>query len=386
MVDVEIGIGKSGRRGYALDEIVVVPSRRTRDASDVDLSWRLDAFDFALPLMVAPSDGAVSPRTAIEIGRLGGLAVLDLDGLWTRYEEPGPLFEEIAALAADRVTRRLQELYAAPVRPGLVRERIREVAQTGTVTCGAVTPQRAAEIADVLLEAELEILVIRGTVVSAEHVSKGNETLDLTSFIRRLDIPVVVGGCASYQAALHLMRTGAVGVLVGVGSQTTSTTPEVLGIGAPQATAIADVAGARTRHLEETGVYVQVVADGGFDTGADIVKAIACGADAVMVGSPVAAATESPGLGFDWGVAASHPSLPKSTRIAVPRRGTLEEILVGPGSDGHGRTNLFGSLRGAMASCGYADVRSFNKADVVVAPSGRRPGTWRPAEQAVPGR
>jgi len=385
VADVEIGIGKSGRRGYGLDDIVVVPSRRTRDASDVDLSWRLDAFDFALPLMAAPSDGAVSPSTAAEIGRLGGLAVLDLDGLWTRYDDPTPLFEEVAALDSDRVTRRLQEIYSVPVRAELVRERIRELASAGTVTCGAVTPQRAAAIADVLLEAELEVLVIRGTVVSAEHVSKGNETLDMKTFIRRLDIPVVVGGCASYQAALHLMRTGAVGVLVGVGSQSTSTTRDVLGIGSPQATAIADAAGARTRHLEETGVYVQVVADGGVDTGGDIVKAIACGADAVMVGSPLAAADEAPGLGFDWGVSASHRSLPKSTRIAAPRRGSLAEILVGPGRDGAGRTNLFGAVRGALASCGYADVRSFHKAEVMVGPPGRRGASRRPPEPAVPG-
>lgn len=241
-------------------------------------------------------------------------------------------------------------------------------------------------MAGLLVEAELEILVVRGTVVSAEHVSKGSETLDLTSFIRRLDLPVVVGGCASYQAALHLMRTGAVGVLVGVGSQGTSTTHEVLGIGAPQATAIADAVGARTRHLEETGVYVQVVADGGVDTGGDVVKAIACGADAVMLGSPVAAALDAPGLGFDWSIGAGHPTLPKSARVAVPQRGTLEEILVGPAHDGKGRTNLFGALRGAMASCGYADLRSFNKAEVMVAPPRRRPRERWSADERAPGR
>lgn len=386
MAEVEIGIGKSGRRGYSLDEIAVVPSRRTRDASDVDLSWRLDAFDFALPLMVAPSDAAVSPATAVEVGRLGGLAVLDLDGLWTRYEDPAPLLEQVARAPEEEATRRLQELYSAPVRPELVRERVREVAATGTVTCGAVAPQRAAEMAELVLEVELEVLVIRGTVVSAEHVSKGNETLDLERLIRRLDIPVVVGGCASYQAARHLMRTGAVGVLVGVGSQTTSTTAGVLGIGAPQATAIADVAGARRRHLEETGVYVQVVADGGLETGGDVVRAIACGADAVMLGSPVAAALGAPGLGFDWSLAAAHPTLPKAARVPVAPRGTLEEVLLGPARDGLGRTNLFGALRGAMASCGYADVRSFHQAEVMVVPQRRRPGPPTAPEQAVPGR
>ncbi len=368
MAEVEIGIGKTGRRGYSLDEVVVVPSRRTRDPEDVDLSWRLDAFDFALPFMTAATDGVVSPQTAIEVGRLGGLAVLNLEGLWTRYEDPGPLLEEIASLEDGRVTERLQELYARPVEPGLVVERIREVAAAGVVTCGAVRPQAAAGLADTLLEAELEVLVVQGTAVSAEHVSKGGETLDLAQFVRRLDIPVVVGGCASYQAALHLMRTGAVAVLVGVGSTDARATREVLGIGAPQATAIADAAGARTRHLEDTGVYVQVIADGGVSTGGDIAKALACGADAVMIGEPLAAADEAPGLGHHWGAAAPHPSLPRGRRVEVPRLGSLEEILVGPGRDEHGRTNLFGALRSAMASCGHATVRELHKAEVMVAP------------------
>ncbi|MCU1493537.1 MAG: dehydrogenase family protein [Acidimicrobiaceae bacterium] len=382
MAEVEIGIGKSGRQGYALEDIVIVPSRRTRDAEDVDLSWRLDAFDFALPLMAAPTDGVVSPATAIEIGRLGGLAVLNLDGLWTRYEDPSPLLAEIGKLEPGVVTLRLQELYAQPVQPELVRAQIGAMRDAGIVSCGAVTPQRAASIADVLLEAELEVLVIQGTAVSAEHVSKGAEPLDLKRFIRQLDIPVVVGGCASYQAALHLMRTGAVGVLVGVGSSDACATRDVLGIGSPLATAIADGAGARTRHLEETGVYVQVIADGRFASGGDIAKAIACGADAVMVGSPLAAADEAPAGGFNWGAAAQHPSLPRGTRVEIERRGSLEEILVGPGHDDGGRTNLFGAVRSAMASCGYATVREFHKAEVMVAPLSLLGDRVRPAEPA----
>jgi IMP dehydrogenase len=377
VAEVEIGIGKSARQGYGLDDVVVVPSRRTRDAEDVDLSWRLDAFDFTLPLMAAPTDGIVSPATAIEIGRLGGLPVLNLDGLWTRYEDPTPVLAEIAKLGrggapATAVTRRLQELYARPVEPDLVRARIREIREAGVVACGAVTPQRAAEVADVLLEAELEVLVIQGTAVSAQHVTKGAEPLDLKHFIRQLDIPVVVGGCASYQAALHLMRTGAVGILVGVGTSDASTTQRVLGIGSPLATAIADAAGARTRHLEETGVYVQVIADGVFESGGDIAKALACGADAVMVGTPLAGAEEAPGGGANWGVSAHHPSLPRGTHVQVERLGSLEEILVGPSHDDGGRTNLFGAVRGAMASCGYANVREFHKADVMLAPPSPR--------------
>jgi len=369
VVEVEIGIGKSGRKGYGLEDIVIVPSRRTRDAEDVDLTWRLDAFNFALPMMAAPTDGVVSPASAVEIGRLGGLAVLNLAGLWTRYADPTPLLERIARFEPDAVTAGLRELYSEPVKPDLIRARIGEIRDAGVVACGSVTPQRAAALADVILEAELEVLVIQGTAVSAEYVSRRAEALDLKQFIRKLDLPVVVGGCASYQAALHLMRTGAVGVLVGVGSSDAATTRRVLGIGSPLATSIADAAGARTRHLEETGIYVQVIADGSFSSGGDIAKAIACGADAVMVGSPLAAAADAPGRGFNWGTAAPHPSLPRGTRVEVPLRGSLEEILVGPALDDSGRTNLFGALRSAMASCGYATLREFHKVEVMVAPA-----------------
>jgi len=369
VTDVEIGIGKSARRAFGLEDIVIVPSRRTRDAQDVDLSWRLDAFDFSLPVMVAPDDGVVSPQTAVEIARLGGLGVLNLDGLWTRYEDPTPVLEEIATLPADRFTSRLQAIYAEPVKPELVKARIREMRAAGIVACGSVTPQRASELASVVLEAELEVLVVKGTVVSAEHVSKGSETLDLSMFIRKLDIPVVVGGCSSYQAALHLMRTGAVGVLVGVGGADATATRRVLGIGSPLATAIADAAGARTRHLEETGVYVQVVADADLTTGGDITKALACGADAVMIGSPLAAADEAPGQGVSWGASAAHPSLPRGARVQVGRAGSLEEILVGPAHDDSGRTNLFGAVRSAMASCGHATLRELRRAEVMISPA-----------------
>ncbi len=367
MAEVEIGIGKPARLGYALDDVVIVPSRRTRDHEDVDVSWRLDAFDFALPFMAAPSDAVVSPATAAEIGRLGGVAVLDLEGLWARHDDPEPLFEELAGLERSRVTRRLQELYAAPLRADLVAARVAEIAKAGSVTCGAARPQGVAGLAEVVASAELEILVVRGTAMSAEHVSKGGETLDLRQLVRRLDVPVVVGGCVSYQGALHLMRTGAVAVLVGTGSDAVATR-QVLGLGAPLATAIADAAAARARHLEETGVYVQVVADGGIWTGGDAAKAIACGADAVMLSAPLAAAEEAPGRGLHWASAAAHPSLPRGTLAPVGRLGTLEEILVGPGHDGDGRTNLAGALRSAMASSGYATLRELHKAEVMVAP------------------
>jgi IMP dehydrogenase len=369
VAEVEIGIGKSARQAYGLDDVAIVPSRRTRDPEDVDISWEIDAFRFELPLMAAAMDGVVSPATAIAIGHLGGVGVLNLGGLWTRYEDPEPLLREIADEPVETATARMQEIYSEPVKPELVSLRIHEIKEAGVTACGSVTPQRAAELAHVVLRAELDLLVVQGTVVSAEHVSKNVEPLNLKSFIREIDIPVVVGGCASYQAALHLMRTGAAGVLVGVGPGNACTTRGVLGIGVPQATAIADAAGARTRHLEETGVYVHVIADGGMSRGGDIAKAIACGADAVMIGSPLAAAEEAPGRGYHWGMAAFHPTLPRGARVKVERRGTLREILLGPAHDNDGRMNLFGALRTSMATCGYETIREFHKVEVMVAPA-----------------
>jgi IMP dehydrogenase len=361
MAEIEIGLGKSGRRAYGFDDIAIVPSRRTRDPQDVDISWQIDAYRFELPLMASAMDGVVSPATAIEIGRLGGVGVLNLEGLWTRYE--------IADLPVEKATRRMQELYRQPIIPGLVTERIREINDAGVVSCAAVTPQRTAALLDHILAGELDMLVIQGTVVSAEHVSKTIEPLNLKTFIRQLDIPVIVGGCATNRAALHLMRTGAAGVLVGVGPGHACTTRGVLGLGVPQATAIADVRAARMRHLDETGVYCHVIADGGMATGGDISKAIVCGADAVMIGSPLAAAAEAPGRGYHWGMATFHPTLPRGARVQTGTRGTLKEVLLGPANENDGKLNLFGGLRTSMATCGYVDVKEFQKAEVMVAPA-----------------
>ncbi|MDQ4133665.1 MAG: GuaB3 family IMP dehydrogenase-related protein [Actinomycetota bacterium] len=368
-MEIEIGIGKSGRRGYGFDEIAIVPSRRTRDPEDVDISWEIDAYSFDLPIMAAAMDGVTSPATAIDIGRLGGIGVLNLEGLWTRYEDPEPLFEEIASLDNDKATLRMQEIYAEPVKEELIGRRIVEIREAGVVSCASITPQRTEQFARAVLEAELDLLVIQGTVVSAEHVSKTVEPLNLKRFIRELEIPVIVGGCASYNAALHLMRTGAVGVLVGVGPGQACTTRGVLGVGVPQATAISDAAGARMRHLDETGVYVHVIADGGMSTGGDIAKAIACGADAVMLGSPLAAAIEAPGRGHHWGMATFHPTLPRGARVKVGARGSLQEVLVGPAHDNDGHLNLAGALKVSMATCGYESVKEFQKAEVMIAPA-----------------
>ena len=383
MGEIEIGIGKSGRQAYGLDDIAIVPSRRTRYPEDVDISWEIDAFGFELPLMASAMDGVVSPATAIAIGRLGGVGVLNLEGLWTRYEDPEPMLAEIAELSPEKATARMQQIYLEALKPELVSLRIREIKAAGVTTCGSVTPPRAAQLASAVLEAELDLLVVQGTVVSAEHVSKNGEPLNLNRFIRELDIPVVVGGCASYPAALHLMRTGAAGVLVGVGPGNACTTRGVLGIGVPQATAIADAAGARSRHLEETGVYVQVIADGGMSRGGDIAKAIACGADAVMIGSPLAAAYEAPGHGYHWGMATFHPTLPRGARVKVEPRGTIREILLGPAHENNGRMNLFGALRTSMATCGYETIREFHKVEVMVAPALQTEGKQLQRAQSV---
>lgn len=368
-MEIEIGIAKSGRRAWGFDDIAIVPSRRTRDPEDVKLSWEIDAFTFDLPMMGAAMDSAVSPATAIEIGRLGGLGVLNLEGLWTRYEDPTAVYAEIGAAASDEATALIQKVYREPVKPELIGRRVGEIKAGGRLVAASLTPQHVEQWYRHALDAGLDILVIQGTVVSAEHVSTRTEPLDLFKFIADVPVPVIVGGVASYAGALHLMRTGAVGVLVGVGPGAACTSRGVLGIGVPQATAIADAAGARTRYLEETGRYVHVIADGGMRTGGDIAKAIACGADAVMLGSPLTAAKEAPAKGNHWGMATFHPTLPRGTRVKTGELGTLQEILVGPAHDNDGRLNLFGALRMSMATTGYADVKEFQKAEVMVAPS-----------------
>ena len=384
-MEVEIGIGKSGRRAYGFDDIAIVPSRRTRDPEDVDIRWQLAEFTFELPLMASAMDGVVSPTTAIEVGRLGGLACLNLEGLWTKYDDPESVLEEIAQLDSEKATRRMQELYNAPMRPELIGQRISEIKNGGVVSCASLTPQRVEALAPLAVEAGLDVLVIQGTVVSAEHVSKDPERqpLNLKKFIRELDLPVIVGGCASYSTALHLMRTGAAGILVGVGPGHACTSRGVLGIGVPQATAIADAAGARMRHLVETGVYVHVIADGGMRTGGDIAKAIACGADAVMIGSPLAGAYEAPGHGYHWGMATFHPTLPRGARVYAGKKGTLEEILVGPAHENDGTLNLFGALRTSMATTGHESLKEFQKAEVMVAPSLQTEGKLLQRSQGV---
>src|ERR671919_2312076 len=382
-MELEIGRGKKGRRGYGFDDIAIVPSRRTRDPDDIDITWTLGPYRFELPLLASAMDGVTSPETAAEIGRLGGLAVLNLEGIWTRYEDADEQLERIAAAPPDTATGLMQEIYSEPVKPELIGRRVEEIKGRGVVAAGSLTPQRVRDHYETALEAGLDILVIQGTVISAEHVSSSTEPLNLKEFIAELDVPCIVGGCASYSTGLHLMRTGAVGVLVGVGPGAACTTRGVLGIGVPQATAIADVAGARSQHMLETGNYCNVIADGGMRTGGDVAKAVACGADAVMIGSPLARAKEAPGRGFHWGMATFHPSLPRGTRVVTAQDGTLEEILLGPAQENDGTFNLIGALRTSMATCGYADIAEFHRAEVMVAPALISEGKQLQREQSV---
>ena len=368
--EIEIGLGKKGRLAYSLDDVSIVPSRRTRDPQDVSTSWQVDTYEFDVPVIGAPMDSVTSPATAIAMGKMGALGVLDLEGLWTRYDNPQPLLDEIAELPAERATERIQQIYAEPIKPELIVERLHEIRDAGVTVAGALSPQRTQDYYSTVLEAGVDLFVIRGTVVSAEHVSQDHEPLNLKKFIYDLDVPVIVGGAANYTAALHLMRTGAAGVLVGFGGGAVSANRNTIGVHAPMATAIADVAEARRDYMDESGGrYVQVIADGGMGDSGSFIKAFALGADAVMLGSPLARAEEAPGKGMHWGAEARHQTLPRGFRTNVGTVGTLEDIMFGPSHNADGTTNYIGALRRAMATTGYVDLKSFQRCPVTVAPT-----------------
>jgi IMP dehydrogenase len=382
-MEIDIGRGKKARQAYGFDDIAIVPSRRTRDPQDVDIGWKLGPHLLELPLLGSAMDGVMSPATAVKLGELGGIGVLNLEGIFTRYENAEAQLEKIAKLSKDKATGAMQEIYARPVEPKLIAQRIEEIKSKRVLAVGSLTPQRVRDHYEIALAAGLDILVIQGTVVSAEHVSSNGQTLNLKEFIASLPIPAIVGGCASYQTALHLMRTGAAAVLVGVGPGAACTTRGVLGVGVPQATAISDASAARVQHLLETGEYVNVIADGGMRTGGDIAKAIACGADAVMIGSPLARAKEAPGRGFHWGMATFHPTLPRGARVETEQVATLEEIVIGPAHENDGTLNLMGALRTAMATCGYESIHDFQKAEIMLAPAAKTEGKGLQQAQRV---
>src|ERR671927_419758 len=333
---VEIGLGKTAQRGYHLEDIAIVPSRRTRDVDDVSTAWQLDAYQFKIPCVAHPSDATMSPTTAVALGRLGGLGVLNVEGLWCRYADPTDVLDELARLDDEApTTRRLQAVYASPIRPELIVERVKAIRDGGVTVAVRVSPQHTIRLAPVILDAGVDILVIQGTIVSAEHVSTVDEPLNLKEFIADLDLPVIVGGCTNYQTALHLMRTGAAGVIVGIGADEWATTDRVLGIRVPMASAVADAAAARRDYLDETGGrYVHLIADGHIQTSGDIAKALGCGADAVMLGEPLSRCDGAPAGGAWWVSAASHPKLPRgSFAVAEEPLGSMERVLFGPSDD-----------------------------------------------------
>ncbi len=369
MLEATIGGARRARVGYELADVSLVPRRRTRDDVLVDVSWRLDAYPFDLPVMGAPLDAAMSPDTVGLLGGIGGLGVLNLEGLWTRYDDPAEVLAEIATLTpGPDATVRLQQLYAEPVKESLIGARVEQLKAHG-LAAGSLTPQKVERYHRAALEAGLDLLVVHGVTVTAQHVGvDGSQPLDLRSFTARYDIPVVVGGVAHEQPALHLMRTGAVAVIVGIGGSSVSTTEAALGIHVPSATAIAEVAAARTRYLEESGRYVQVIAAGGIRTGGDVVKALACGADAVMLGRPLAAAEEAPGGGAYWGLSAAHHELPRGRHDRVETLGSMEVILRGPAHRDDGSVNLIGGLRRAMGVTGCDRVVELREVDLAVGP------------------
>jgi IMP dehydrogenase len=369
MLEIEIAAGKRARTAYSFDDIAIVPSRRTRDAQEVSISWQIDAYKFDLPFLAAPMDSVVSPETAIMIGKAGGLGVLNLEGIWTRYEDAEKQLADMAKLSEDKAIRRMQEIYAAPIQPSLIKERISQIRAAGVTVAGALSPQRTAEFHKAVIDAGVDIFVIRGTTVSAEHVSVNSTSLNLKKFIYDLDVPVIVGGCATAQGAQHLMRSGAAGVLVGFGGGSAHTTKTVLGISVPMASAVAEVASARRDYLDESGGrYVHVIADGSVGSSGEIAKAIACGADAIMMGSPLAKALEAPGKGWHWGQEAHHEQLPRGNRVSVGAVGSLSEVLLGPSNTSDGSMNLFGALKRSMATCGYSDLKEFQRVELVVKP------------------
>jgi len=363
----EIERSKRASRAYSFDDVAIAPTRRTRSEEEVDLTWKIDAVSFDIPIVAAPMDSVMSPDAAIRMGELGGLGVLNLDGLWTRYEDPQAQYDLITQ-ESDQITatKRLQEVYAEPVKGELIRDRLAQLRDAGVPVAGSLPPARTQEFAPVLEKAGMDFFVIRGTTVSAEHVG-GEDTLNLKDFIYRFDTPVLVGGVATYRAALHLMRSGAAGVLVGFGGGATHTTASVLGIQVPMASAVMDVAEARRDYLEESGGrYVHLIADGAVGRSGDIAKAVACGADAVMVGSPLARSTEAPGRGWHWGSEAWHAALPRGERSFFEKVATLEEPVLGPSRVPDGTMNLAGGLRKSMALTGYTDLKSFQRIELIL--------------------
>jgi IMP dehydrogenase len=369
-VDIQIGRGKTARRAYGMDEIALVPGRRTLDPQLARTSWQIGGIEREIPIIASAMDGVVDVKAAVKISQLGALAVLNLEGIQTRYADPEPILDRIASVNVDEFVPLMQELYAEPIKPELISQRIQEIKAQGGIAAVSGTPIAASRYRDVIVTAGADIFFVQATVVSTAHLSPDSVTpLDLAEFCQSMPMPVVLGNCVTYDVTLSLMKAGAAGVLVGIGPGAACTSRGVLGVGVPQATAIADCAAARDDYFRETGNYVPIIADGGLVTGGDVCKCIACGADAVMMGSPFARAQEAPGRGYHWGMATPSPVLPRGTRIRVGTTGTLEQILRGPAILDDGTHNFLGSLQTSMGTLGAKDLKEMQQVEVVIAPS-----------------
>jgi IMP dehydrogenase len=369
-VDIQIGRGKIARRAYGIDEIALVPGQRTLDPSLADTRWRIGGIEREIPIIASAMDGVVDVRMAVLLSKLGAMGVLNLEGIQTRYADPNPVLDRIASVDKTEFVPLMQELYAEPIQPKLIQQRIQDIKQQGGIAAVSITPAGAAKYGTAIAEAGADLIFIQATVVSTAHLSPDSITpLNLVEFCQEMPIPVVLGNCVTYEVALNLMKAGAAAVLVGIGPGAACTSRGVLGVGVPQATAVADCAAARDDYYRETGNYVSVIADGGLITGGDICKCIACGADGVMIGSPFAKAQEAPGRGYHWGMATPSPVLPRGTRIRVGTTGSLEQILRGPAQLDDGTHNLLGALRTSMGTLGAKDIREMQQVEVVIAPS-----------------
>ncbi|UBF29606.1 GuaB3 family IMP dehydrogenase-related protein [Kovacikia minuta CCNUW1] len=369
-MDIQIGRGKTARRAYGIDEIALVPGPRTLDPSLADTHWRIGGIEREIPIIASAMDGVVDVQMAVRLSQLGALGVLNLEGIQTRYENPDPILDEIAAVGKEEFVTLMQRLYAKPVQPELIQRRIQEIKQQGGIAAVSATPAGAVKYGSAVAQAGADLFFVQATVVSTAHLSPDSVTpLDLAHFCQDMPIPVILGNCVTYEVSLNLMKAGATAILVGIGPGAACTSRGVLGVGVPQATAIADCAAARDDYFRETGNYVSVIADGGLITGGDICKCIACGADGVMIGSPFARATEAPGRGYHWGMATPSPVLPRGTRIRVGTTGTLEQILRGPAQLDDGTHNLLGALQTSMGTLGAKNIKEMQQVEVVIAPS-----------------
>ncbi|WP_414543602.1 GuaB3 family IMP dehydrogenase-related protein [Nostoc sp. CCY0012] len=369
-MEIQLGRGKTARRAYGIDEIALVPGNRTLDPSLADTKWRIGNLEREIPIIASAMDGVVDVGMAVRLSQLGALGVINLEGIQTRYADPEPILDRIASVGKQEFVALMQELYAEPIKPELIEQRIQEIKQQGGVAAVSATPAAASKYGEVVAKAGADLFFVQATVVSTAHLSPESIVpLDLAEFCRSMPIPVALGNCVTYEVTLNLLKAGAAAVMVGIGPGAACTSRGVLGVGIPQATAIADCAAAREDYYQETGNYIPIIADGGLITGGDICKCIACGADAVMIGSPFARAAEAPGRGYHWGMATPSPVLPRGTRISVGTTGSLEQILIGPAGLDDGTHNLVGALKTSMGTLGAKNIKEMQQVEVVIAPS-----------------